>query len=197
MKPRAVGRAVLGVLLVLATGCSYAPDFESGTLACSSEGTCPEGYTCADGLTCWRSGECPTSATPAARFVGQWDFVSPSTRSIVCDGTAMPIEDVAGDYAYVEEGGPAPLRTTYFCDWDLDLDPTGTTTVIRAGESCSGPDLDNPDIVYTWTGQAFTLSTSNGRTGTLQMSLPYTYTSPAGNGSCTMTYTVTLTRTCS
>jgi len=198
MRTGAIGRGILWTVLVVATGCSYAPDFESGTLRCSPEGTCPEGYTCADGLTCWRRGECPTSTTgPTTRFLGQWDFVSPSTRTIICDGTAMPVEDVTGDYAYIEEGGPAPLRTSYFCDWDLDINATGTTTVIRPGTTCSGPDVDNPDITYTWRGEAFTLSTSDGRSGTLQMSLPYTYTSPAGNGSCTMLYTVTLTRTCS
>jgi hypothetical protein len=197
MNPGAICRAALGAALVVAAGCSYAPDFPSGTLACSSDGTCPEGYSCADGVTCWRQGECPNSNEPATKFVGHWDFVSPSTRTIICGAMTMPVENVTGDYVYLYAADPVPLRTNFFCQWDLDIAASGTSTSIRPGGTCSGPDPEDPTLIYTWRGESFTLSTADGRTGTLQMSIPYDYQRPTDSGSCTMTYTVTVTKDCS
>jgi hypothetical protein len=40
----------------------------------------------------------------------------------------------------------------------------------------------------------FTLSTTNGQSGTLAADLPFDYASTAGTGSCTMHFTGTMTK---
>ena len=44
------------------------------------------------------------------------------------------------------------------------------------------------------TGEAFTLTPGAGNTGTLDASIPYTYTGYAGSGSCTMHFTGPVTK---
>ena len=185
--------------LVGMAGC-YSPNPASGTLLCSTATkSCPEGYSCADGRTCWKNGDSPDGGNgdggrSLSNFIGTWTFVSPSSRVRVCtDGTneTMPWTD---DFFDVTAGGAAPLATFYYCDWNLDVNAAGTSTVIRSGATCSAPDQTDSTINYTWTGQTFTLTTTNGRSATLDASLPYTYTTSAGSGSCTMHFTGTLTK---
>ena len=194
--PTGLSRALLAVALstLAASACGYSPNPESGTLACGPGATCPEGYMCASDGYCWR-GDVPTTCgnTATEKLIGHWVFVSPSRRKIICtDGFA---EDIAwtGDYVDVEEGGPAPLRAFYYCDLDLDVGATGST-VLRAGSVCSAPNPNDPTVTYTWTPAIFTLSTSNGCSGTLAASIPYTAVSAAGTFSCTMDFTGTLTK---
>ena len=190
---------IASVLALVSTAGCYAPNPASGTLLCSTATkSCPEGYTCADGRTCWKNGDSPDGGGGGdggtlGRFIGTWTFVSPSNRVRVCtDGTneTMPWSD----FFDVTTGGAAALATFYYCDWNLDVNAAGTATVIRSGAGCSAPDPNDSTISYTWSGQTFTLTTTNGRNATLDASLPYTYTTSAGSGSCTMHFTGTLTK---
>jgi hypothetical protein len=212
--------AILAALVMAmgAVGC-YSPNPPSGQLRCGPRSSCPEGYNCADGLTCWKDGQSPSGSGGAggrggsggsghggtggaggaaggtlSRFIGTWTFVSPSTRTRVCtDGTNETIA-WTGDFFDVAAGVSAPLTAYYYCDWNLDVSTTGTSTVIRGGTSCSAPDPNVSTTNFTWTGQTFTLTTTNGRNATLDASLPYSYTTSAGSGSCTMHFTGTLTK---
>ena len=67
-------------------------------------------------------------------------------------------------------------------------------TVIRPGGTCTKPDPNTPTTSYTWHGESFTLTTTNGTSGMLEASLPYEYTSVLGNGSCTMKFTGPVTK---
>jgi hypothetical protein len=58
----ASGLAILVVALGAAR-CTYSPDFPSGTLKCSTVGSCPEGYACvAPSNTCYKHSEIPAGA---------------------------------------------------------------------------------------------------------------------------------------
>jgi hypothetical protein len=113
-------------------------------------------------------------------------------RVRVCPGVneTMPWSD----FFDVDPGTVSALATFYYCDWNLDVNAAGTSTSIRTGSSCSAPDPNDATITYTWTGQSFTLTTTDGRTGTIDASLPYTYVTPAGSGSCTMRFTGPVTK---
>jgi hypothetical protein len=186
--------ALIIALTVSALGCGYGPDFESGRLRCAAaDDSCPEGYYCAGDGRCWRDGEVPGGSRD--RFVGDWSFIGPSTRTIQCSDGSGGTEDWAGrDFVPIETGLGSSLEANFFCLWILDLNSAGNSTVIRPGQSCTDVDLSDPTISYTWQGESFTITSTDGRTGTGQMSLPYSYRSPLANGSCTMTYSVTLTK---
>ena len=191
-----LSRVVFAAMLsaVAANACGYDPQPASGTLACGTGGTCPEGYRCEGDGYCWR-GDVPTSCgnTTAEKLIGHWVFIAPSRRKIVCtDGFN---EDIAwtDDYVDVEEGGSAALRAFYYCDLDLDIGVTGAT-VLRPGSVCSAPNTNDPSIMYTWTPGIFTLATGDGCSATLAASIPYTVVSSAGTYSCTMDFTGTLTK---
>ncbi len=184
-----LSRALLAVALstVAASGCGYDPNPPSGTLVCSAQGTCPEGYTCM-GSTCWRPGE----ASAAVRLIGRWTFVPPSRRLIRCtDGTGF--DEAWSDFVDVEEGGSTALRAFYYCDLDLNVSASGSTVLVP-GPSCSADDTLDPTIKYTWTPQTFTLSSADGSNATLDASIPYIKETPFGTFSCSMDFTGTLTK---
>ena len=186
MTVRALSRGtLLGALalLALAAGCGYSPSPKAGTLKCSADATCPEGYQC-DQQYCWRPS-----------LFGHWTFVAPSTRKIVCGATAKT-EDWSnmGEFFDIDAGGPGTFTTYYYCNWDLDLGADEHSTKVRPAQSCSGPDPTDATITYTWHGEAFTLSSTDGKHGTLDASLPYDYVTLTGAGSCTMHFTGTVTK---
>lgn len=195
------GPLLLGLVMMSAPafgpGCGYSPSFDSGRLRCGPNDSCPEGYYCASDDRCWRDGEepDPPDPDPQVRLAGTWNFIRPSTRTILCSDGSGGTEDWAGrDFIPIEAGSGGTLEADFFCVWILDIAASGNATVIRPGQSCSDTDPNEPDISYTWRGEAFTVTSTDGRTGTGQMSLPYDYRTPAGNGTCTMTYSVTLTK---
>jgi hypothetical protein len=189
--------------------CSYSPSFESGTLLCGPGASCPENYHCMANY-CYRDGEVTGTAgsgggsggrggaggtgggDPKAKFIGRWNFVAPAQRVRVCPGVneTVPLPVDADDFITIGAGsGGVALSAFYYCDWNLDLNAAGTATVIRAGQSCSDVDTSIPPYTFTWTGQSFTLTTSDGRSGTIEASIPYSYTSTAATGSCSATFT--------
>jgi hypothetical protein len=182
-------RVLLAALLYVAVpaGCGYGPEPKSGALQCGPSASCPEGYGCADGY-CWRPG--------ARQLLGTWSFVSPSTRQIVCDGVPDAPEDWAstGESFDVVSGTTGVFGTHYYCDWELDLASNGSSTAIQPGQHCSAADMLDPTIMYTWHGETFALSTSDGQTGTLDASLPYDYVTLTSSGSCTMHFTGTMNK---
>ena len=212
LRQRTFARGLLGALaamsLVIAAACGYGPNPESGALQCGSSNTCPEGYSCQSGR-CWKdgaggqSGSGGTMGTAGTggsgagldKFIGTWSFnAAVSKRVRQCnDGTnetLMPWDD----FFPVSIGVTTPLSTNYYCPWNLDVNAGGTTTTIRAGQMCSLPDAANPGTTFTWHGESFTLSTTDGRTGQLEASLPYDYVTTSSTGSCTMKFTGTVTK---
>jgi hypothetical protein len=191
--------------------CSYSPSFESGTLMCGPGASCPENYHCMASY-CYRDGEGGAGGASGgrgggggsggggggtsgvAKFIGKWNFVSPAKRvrncppSVVNEMVALPVD--ADDFIDIAAGTAGSLAAYYYCDWNVDVNAAGTATVLRPGQSCSALDSSQvPPVTFTWTGESFTLTTSDGRTGTIDASIPYSYTSTAGTGTCTATFT--------
>ena len=191
--------------IAAATACGYSPNPESGTLQCGPSNSCPEGYSCRSGL-CWKDGAGGSGgsghggsggSSTADKFIGTWTFVAPSTRMIACTDNSSETKDWSNQQESfdVSAASGGALTTYYYCDWDLDIASGGTSTVIKPGSSCAGTDNSStPPMTYTWHGMLFTLSTSNGRNGTLVADLPFDYSSTAGSGSCTMHFNGTLTK---
>jgi hypothetical protein len=201
--------------------CGYSPNPQSGTLMCGPNASCPEGYSCR-AQYCWRdsditgaggsaggpagtggrggSGGGPGGAggtggaTSRTKFVGTWTFVAPAKRTRVCPGVNESVD--WSDFFEVTNGTVGALAAFYYCDWHLDVNAAGTATSIRLSPSqtCTKPDPDDPTITYTWVGESFTLTTTDGRTGTIDASLPYDYTTSAGSGHCTMRFTGPVTK---
>jgi hypothetical protein len=206
MRSHHLSHGVLGALLslVVATACGYDPNPASGKLHCGPDNSCPENYTCMSGR-CWRNGSGGSTGTGGttggggtggssgtAKFIGRWTFVVPSRRMIACsDGYTEDKEwDNLGELFDIVAGTAAPLATHYYCDWDLDIDATGNATVIRPGKTCTGT---MAGTTYTWHGMVFTLTTSDGQTGTLIADIPYDWVTPS-SGTCTMHFTGTMTK---
>ena len=199
--------ALAAMPLLIAAACGYAPNPESGTLQCGSSNTCPEDYTCRSGH-CWKDGAGGSGGTTGqggqggsaggpniANFLGTWVFDgAASKRTRQCtDGTnevMMPWDDSFT----VEAGVVAPLKIGYYCPvWNADVN--GTTTVIRAGQMCDDL-IMLPGTKFTFRGESFTLTTTNGTSGTLEASLPYNYgpATGASTGSCTMKFSGPVTK---
>jgi hypothetical protein len=189
----ALAGTFLSTLLLLAAGCSYSPNPESGTLMCSVDGgLCPEGYGCTSGF-CYKDGEGPSNSR--AKFVGRWMFGSPTPQVITCADGGNMNNDLTGDFIEVTNQGAAQLSTFYYCAWTLNLNAAGNATVIVPGTTCSAPEPTVPQLSYTWRGEAFTVTTNDGNTATLNASLPYDKVlAGAAAVPCTMTITSTMTK---
>ncbi len=209
--------------LALAAACGYSPNPANGELHCGSSNTCPEGYSCMSGR-CWKDGAAGSTgsggnsggagttgsggssgsagttgsggSSAADKFVGTWSFAPPSTRMITCtDGYTENKEWSGMGEMFTMRANGTGLATHYYCDWNLDIATGGTSTTIRPNMTCSLVDNSlTPPVTYTWHGMLFTLSTTNGSTGTLTADIPYDYSSTAGTGSCTMHFTGTMAK---
>jgi hypothetical protein len=190
-----ISRALLAatVSLALAAACGYDPTFEDGTLKCGSSNTCPDGYSCRSGL-CGANGTGGSGANNA-KFVGHWVFNAAATsRTRVCSDGTNETTTPWDDFFDVVIGPVTALSTEYYCTWNLDVNGSGTATTIRSGSMCTKPDPTIPGTSYTWHGESFTLTTTNGTSGMLEASLPYEYITALGNGSCTMHFTGPVTK---
>jgi len=177
------GRYAL-LILALGASCGYSPSVKTGALRCGTGASCPEGFECAAQF-CWKP-----------NLFGVWSFVAPSTRHVVCGTDLNKTEDWTnrGEMFELVEGAVGLFGTHYYCDWELDLASDGTSTILQPGQSCSGADTSDPTmpVMYTWHGETFTLTTDDGRNGTLDASIPYDYTTLTGSGTCTMHFTGTM-----
>jgi len=209
--PRSV--AGFALLLIVAAACGYDPSPASGTLKCGPQNSCPDNYTCMSGA-CWRNGAAGSTgtghgggggtggtstggtggSTSVDKFIGHWVFATGSQRVRVCPTLGVNETVAWSDFFDVTAGTISPLATSYYCDWNLDVNGGGTMTQLRTGTTCSAPDPNNAGISYTWTGESFTLSTTNGSSGTLDASIPYVQMSSAGSASCTMHFTGPVTK---
>jgi hypothetical protein len=211
--PRTFRRALIGAALslALAAACGYSPNPEDGTLKCGSSNACPDGYSCRSGA-CWKNGGTGRAGTggggsagttgnggtgggSVAKFVGHWVFNGPqSSRTRECTDGSKETTTPWEDYFDVATGPVAALSTDYYCTWNLDVASNGNSTTIRPGGMCTKPDPGIPTTSYTWHGESFTLTTTNGLSGMLEASLPYDYTTALGSGSCTMKFTGPVTK---
>jgi hypothetical protein len=219
-----LSRGLLGLTmatLVLAAACGYDPNPESGTLKCGPMNSCPDNYSCMNGA-CWRNGAAGNGSghggtggtggssakggsggssmggsggSPSDKFIGTWNFdAANTTRVRVCtDGTNETMHPYADSFV-ITAATTAALSADFYCPWNLDLTMGGTTTMIRSGQSCSHPDPTDATVNFTWRADAFTLMTTNGTSGTADLSVPYSYTTSTGSGSCTMHFTGPVTK---
>ena len=200
-------RTLLGAALslVLVAACGYNPNFEDGSLKCGSSNACPDGYSCMSGR-CWKNaggggsgGSTGTGGaggnSAIAKFVGLWTFVgAQSTRTRECTDGSKETSNPWDDYFDVVAGPVAALSTDYYCTWNLDVKSGGTATAIRSGSMCTKADPTMVGTSYTWHGESFSLTTTNGTSGMLEASLPYDYTTPLGSGSCQMHFNGPVTK---
>jgi hypothetical protein len=215
---RLLGKALLGsaFAVCVALACTYAPDFDDGTLHCSSDGRCPQGYTCRN-TTCWRvggsAGATGTAGTTGAagtgaagvtgaagttapvasidNFPGHWLFQAGSMQTINCMDGSTDSKSLAADYVDIEKSGSAGLKGSYYCDWNLTLDASKTKTAIVAGQSCQTTGTDGTKFV--WKGTKFVFTTTDGVTATLQADITTDYTPVTGPaGSCALKISGTL-----
>jgi hypothetical protein len=196
MRPHLSGILFAAALSTVAAGaCGYGPDLEPGTLQCGPGSTCPEDYRCGTDGYCYRGSNVPTTCgnTTNEKLIGHWVFVPPSRRLIICTDGFTDDDTSWTDYFDVEAGGSAALRTFYYCDIDLDV-TAGGSTILRPRGSCSAEDPIDPTVTFTWTPSVFTLSTSDGCTGTLSASIPYSAANQTLSVACTMDFTGTLTK---
>lgn len=191
-------RTLLAAALLLTTGCSYAPDFASGTLKCSSDRTCPEGYGCVD--TYASGANSPTQLcykNQHVKFAGRWIFGAPTPQNLNCGGVKMA-NDLSGDYLDLigDAAGKADLSADYYCVWSLNV--SGDQATLAPSAACTKPAPDPTMMLkYTWHADRFTITTTDGRTGTLDASIPFNYEytdATGGTGSCSMTITSTMTK---
>jgi len=161
-------------------------------LICGPNSSCPEGYTCVAG-TCWR----PAEAEVATRLAGRWVFGANAKQKVTCSDGSHDDTDLQGPDGFIDLtlGTSSPLFSYYFCPWKLDV--SGSSTAIETGQSCSAPDMVNPSITYTWHGDQLTLTSSDGKNGSLSASFPYDYViAPATTigGNCMMHINADLTK---
>jgi hypothetical protein len=196
MRPTRAARAVsLAALLmgVALTGC-YNPNPPSGSLICSAAGACPEGYLCAASDNTCRK---PKVINPAAaRFEGHWIFAASSKITTLCsDSTTPSTVDIAADYVDVTAGDLGDLVGSYFCDWDLNVTSSGTSTTIPAGQSCPGTSADSKTN-FVYTGKTFAFTTADGSTGALNATISAAYTDVVGcTANCTGTCNIAVVGT--
>lgn len=211
---RRCGRGVTSAavaLLGLASACTYAPEPPSGKLICGVGASCPDGYQClTPSNRCWKNGEEPDGSAggkagsagggaggsgaggaggkggPYEQFLGHWVFSATATRKVQCtDDNTLQTYSLANDFVDVSTGSSAPLEAFYYCTWELQV--SGNSTVIVAGQSCTG----NPDehgTVYTWHGMQFTFSLgATALTANLNAALPADFKkADKSTGTCTV-----------
>jgi len=121
-----------GVLVAgaLAVGCTYSPNFRSGSLKCSPDGQCPSGYTCMHQLCC-SPGDTACGAAgsgaSAAAYVGTWNFSSTATLDTECQGSGS-------------SGGPVSFLTS--------ANPTSTITITANGNALQAAWSEWPTCPY-------------------------------------------------
>jgi hypothetical protein len=178
------------VALIAAAGCGYSPNVPSMKLICEPKTmACPDGYTCVSN-TCWTNAE----ANAKTNLLGHWVFGASSQQVVACSDGSSNTMNLQGPDGFVDvtAGTTTVLASDYYCPWNLNV--SGASTVIQPNQSCSAPDMTNPTVMYTWRGESFSLSSTDGKKGSLAASFPYGYTTATGNGTCTLHITADLTK---
>lgn len=209
----------LALLAGAAVRCAYAPDPASGTLRCGPSSSCPKGYSCASDQTCWKDGTSPSGAAGSGAagsgaagsgaagsgvagsgaagspvgdpaFVGHWIYQTGSKETVSCSDGSTKDNDLTSDYVDVALNS-GTLTATYFCAWIVTLDSNMTTTVIRAGQSCSRNTTDATTGIthFTWRGTSFAMKTTDAKTATLQSTIGVDYLDDATKTGCGPTTT--------
>jgi hypothetical protein len=201
---------ILGLVFLLAgvARCAYSPNPESGTLKCAPNQVCPEGYHCQSDLKCWKNGEGTTGGAGSTgqggssgtggqggagglaqgtdKFVGHWIFGATGTLMITCNDGSSNTKSLKDDFIDVSLGAASGITLSYYCDWDMDAPPTGTTATIRPNQSCTTTDAASGTI-FTWHGTVLTFVTTNGQAATLNATINADYKDTMGaTGMCTL-----------
>jgi hypothetical protein len=135
--------------------------------------------------------------TPSVNnFPGHWVFQTGSMRSIMCNDGSVDTKSIKDDYVDVFASGGMALVGSYYCDWDLNISTDlRSTSLTLMGQTCTSMSADKT-TTFTWHGQTFTFSTSNGSTATLNAKINsnYVITADGKTGTCTVDISGTLKR---
>jgi hypothetical protein len=181
-------RHLFVLLAALGTGagaCGYSPNPESGQLACSSDGLCPQGYMCAFDNKCWKNGQAPD------KFVSHWVFDSTGKLEQSCSsGPSIAPVPLAGDYVDVTAGTSSALIASYYCPWNMKISSGDSTkATIVPGQSCQAT---SGTMTITLHGDAFDFTTADGHSAVMAASFSGQYTTGAPL-TCTFKVTGNLT----
>jgi hypothetical protein len=140
------------------------------------------------------AGSTDAGINPAAlKFEGQWVFAAGSSVMVSCsDGSSSNIA-LVGDTIPIVAGATADIIADYYCPWNLNVASNGTSTNIVPGQSCQV--VSSTNTLYTYFGDSFALSTSDGASATLNAKFSATYQDVGGaTGTCTLQTSGTLTK---
>jgi hypothetical protein len=184
---------VLGALTLLASvaGCAYAPSFEDNQLHCGLNSTCPKAYSChRDTNTCFKT-------QPVDNLVGHWVFGGSSSQTVTCSDSPTPVKKKLmgpDDYVEVTRVSETAVTGDYYCPWNLNLSADKSHTVLPASpvQSCSRAGTDG--TMFTWHGNTFTFSSSDGTSARLDARIGIDFVDTKGvTGTCTLDVAGTLT----
>jgi hypothetical protein len=206
----------LALLAFGAARCGYAPSFEGGKLTCSNDvnNRCPDGYECLPDNKCWKegaagsagssgtagasgaagasgtAGSSGTAGLGAIKVIGHWIFDAASTSTVTCGATVSPPTSLKDDFVDIVEGTAArTVVASYYCGWVLDVGPAGTTTTMRANQTCNTTD-DMSGNMFTWKGTTFSFTSTDGVSATLASMIATTVKQKDGTtNNCTVKLT--------
>ena len=176
----AAGTLVAGAL---ALGCTYSPDFRSGSLQCSADGQCPSGYSCMRKYCC-RAGDatCGGGGANLAAYVGTWSLGAATTLDTECQGAGSsggpalfltptsPPSTMA-----LTDNGNGTLHAVWSewpgCTYTLSVDAAGAHGMDASTWACEDmytPTQTTPPQItdQLWIYDSFDIVTADGRTAT-------------------------------
>jgi len=191
-KTSTTGKTSTLLALLLAVGCGYSPNPESGTLKCGTGGTCPEGYTCGLSNACWRPSDKPEP------LIGCWLFDTNSLQRIDCSDNStstrdlsMPSDGFPADFVPILAGTESPLASDYWCP--LELLVHGQSTQMEPNQDCVVTEANGDQFAQF--PERFSFSTTNGSTARFEFSLSFDFLLANGDsGSCSVRTSGTLTK---
>jgi hypothetical protein len=163
---RAAATMAAALVLMLAGACTYSPAPADGTLACSLDGKCPDGYSCSAGVCRKKGGGGGgNGGSLQQRYLGTWVFTANSSIVTVCTG-GPTTDTMEGELVHLvaDPSGQGAIQTTDPCALSLTLDASSGTRLADSTPFCSGSD---DTFTYTWEALTFDFFASSTTAATL------------------------------
>jgi hypothetical protein len=188
---------VLALALLAVAGCGYHPNPDNGTLGCSANHECPQGYMCrASDNKCWKNGADGGAATCAdsTELNGTWLFDAASTLTLACGSNTM-MKSLKDDYVDIVTDSATTVKAIYYCPWVLNVGAASSTLKpTTPAQSCMSTDPDTK-AVFTWTANTFTVTACDGKHGTVSSMISAAYVGTDNvAGTCTIKITGTINK---
>jgi hypothetical protein len=195
----------LGALALLGASCAYAPNPKDGTLGCSANLECPEGYSCrATDHKCWGNGAGGASGgaggTGGMGGAGGTGGVTKNACGHNVGTDNSPTDKLVGCWVFDGTSmltlacGASTMTKTLKDDW-VYVEPTAQAGTVKATYYCGwnldeGPAGNAATIqpgqsctstdptskaVFTWNGTTFTFGSLDGKSATLSSMIDATY----------------------